>query len=175
MLILIATDRLYRHPSRTPHPPGAAVVRCKPAPDTITPLDPIVGGAPRGTRYQVFRALRAMADGEAMIVEHRIPSLTAHFDDAERREAWFRTLRQPDSWEDQSDVEPILVPGTAFPRLVGRIMLRAGWCAPSEQPHWVPNLRLFFLTDAGYHSFEGVQAWWLRLSPMQRMRLIFAE
>jgi len=174
MLALIVTDRLYRTARRSLDPSGPGVA-APATPSRISPLDPATVGAPRGTRYQLLRALRAMADGEAMVVEHRIPSLSGHFDDASRRERWFRSLQQIASWEDESKVEPLLVPGTAFPRVIGRILIHAGWCAPSEQPHWVPNLRFFFLTDDGFSSYKQAQAWWLGLPPLQRMRLILAE
>lgn len=175
MFILAATEQVCRLARRQGHSRSVPSLRRRPRAADISPLDPLTAGAPQGTRYQLLRALRAMAEGQAMVVERRIPSLLDHFDNAGKRETWFRSLRQTASWEDQRNVEPILVPGTAFPGIIGRILLRAGWCAPSDQPHWVPNLRFFFLTDLGYKSFENAQAWWQSLTPLQRMRLMFVE
>ena len=179
MLILIVTERLYRHPARggdlSRREPGSAPTTVPTVPPPPSPLDPLLAGTPQGTRYQLLRALRAMAGGQAMVVERRIPSLAEHFDDDGKRESWFRSLRSAASWLDQRGIEPIVVPGTAFPGLIGHILLRTGWCAPSETPHWVPNLRFFYLTDIGHDAFRAVQAWWLGLSPLQRIRLIFVE
>ncbi|MFC5303157.1 hypothetical protein [Azospira restricta] len=174
MLILFAAGRIYRAPPRAA---GALRDGRRPLPGdaAASPLDPLVVGAPRGTRYQLLRALRAMARGQAMVVERRIPSLPEHFGNAGAREEWFRSLRDAASWQDDPAIEPILVPGTDFPGAIGRILLRAGWCAPSETPHWVPNLRFFYLTDLGYASFKGAQAWWQELTPLQRTRLMFFE
>lgn len=175
MFILIVTERLYRHPVRGGEISRNELRHVPTTGPTVSPLDSLVVGTPQGTRYQLLRALRAMATGQAMVVEHRIPSLVEHFDDAGKRENWFRSLRPTASWQDQRSIEPIVVPGTAFPGLIGHILLRTGWCAPSEVPHWVPNLRLFYLTDIGYDAFRAVQSWWLELSPLQRIRLIFIE
>lgn len=131
--------------------------------------------APQGVRYQLFRALRAMANGEMMVVEHRIPSLVGHFENEAEREEWFHLLRKTSSWEEQDSVDPVLVPGTSYPGVVGRILLRSGWCAPSERPHWVPNLRFFFLTKLGHKSFDEAQAWWSEQTAMARVRLMLLE
>jgi hypothetical protein len=69
----------------------------------------------------------------------------------------------------------VLVPGTAYAYVIGRILLRAGWCAPCSQPHWVPNLRLFFLTEVGHESFMKAQAWWAELTTRERLRVMLFE
>ena len=130
---------------------------------------------PPGTRYQLYRALRAMSAGERMVVEHRIPDMNAHFDSAARRDEWLRCLRSPDGSQDTEEVDPVLVPGTAFPWVIGKILLRCGWCAPSDQPHWVPNLRFFLLTELGQTSFLRAQNWWLERTAIERLQLMFME
>lgn len=140
-----------------------------------SPLDVVAQDVPSGTRYQLLRALRAMAAGECMVVEHRIPSLTTHFENSYQRTEWFKRLRNTDSWKDQNDIDPVLVPGTAYPCVIGRILIRAGWCAPCDQPHWVPNLRFFFLTEVGRESFRNAQAWWSELTTLERMRVMLLE
>lgn len=178
MFILAATAHLYRtvrRPDRVFEPGAKRRLPYPPPACIVAPLDPAAIGAPQGTRYQLLRALRAMATGEAMVVEQEIPSLTDHFESGSKRETWFASLRNSASWTDWQNIRPLLVPGTAFPDAIGRILLRAGWCAPSEQPHWVPNLRFFYLTEMGYQSFRSAQAWWLGLSLRERMRLVFTE
>jgi hypothetical protein len=140
------------------------------------PIAQLVVEIPAGTRYQLLRALRAMARGEFMVVEHRIPCLSkAYLEDDDKRDEWFRSLRSTDQWRNGCEIDPILVPGTAYPAVIGRIIIRAGWCAPVMQPHWVPNLRFFFLTDKGRESLQRAQAWWQQLSPLERLRLMLVE
>lgn len=130
---------------------------------------------PNGVRYQLFRALRAMDKGEAMVVERRVPDADRHVRDGRRREAWLRSLRSVEAWRATAEMIPLLVPGTAFPRVIGTIVLSAGWCAPSAEPHWVPNLRFFLLTDAGRASFREASDWWNRLTPLERLRAMLME
>ncbi|MCP5267999.1 MAG: hypothetical protein H6943_03055 [Zoogloeaceae bacterium] len=172
MFFFVATDHLLQHRLRHARPTGKAQPLPRPA---STPLATMNAGTLQGTRYQLFRALRAMAGGEAMVVERRIPSLAKHFERDDEREAWFQDLRNPANWEGQVAIEPVLVPGTAYPRVIGQIMLRAGWCAPSDEPHWVPNLRFFFLTEIGLRSFRSAQEWWSELTALERVRLVFLE
>jgi len=128
-----------------------------------------------GMRYQLFRALRAMNKGEAMVVERRVPDAAAHVDNARRREAWLQSLRSPEAWNASADIVPLLVPGTAFPRVIGGIVISHGWCAPSVQPHWVPNLRFFLLTEAGRDNYRIASEWWRQLTPLERARAMLME
>lgn len=128
-----------------------------------------------GVRYQLFRALRAMDKGEAMVVERRVPDAARHVGNVRSREAWFRSLRPAEAWRGAGDIIPLLVPGTAFPRVIGSIVISHGWCAPSEDPHWVPNLRFFLLTDAGHETFRLASDWWDQLSPLERARAMLLE
>lgn len=140
------------------------------------PVLPPIGDVPAGTRYQLLRALRAMASGEFMVVEHLIPRLSREYlEDDDKRAEWFRSLRSPDGWQNSNDIVPLLVPGTAYPAVIGRIIIRAGWCAPVKQPHWVPNLRFFFLTESGCQSLQKAQAWWQQLTLLERLRLMLLE
>jgi len=130
---------------------------------------------PRGARYQLLRALRAMAGGEMMLVERRMSLPADDFTSADKRESWFGSLRPAGGWQEATDIEPLVVPGTAFPGLIGRILLRNGWSAPTCTPHWVPTLRFFRLTELGYMALGEVQTWWQTLTPTQRLRLMFSE
>lgn len=179
MFMLVAAEQLRhlvrqrgRSPRPTDSPPAPAAIDSAPQP---VPLhDPLALDAHPGTRYQLLRALRAMAAGESMLVEHKIP-VRGHFDNSYRRNEWFRLLRKTASWQDQTDLEAVLVPGTAYPSVIGRILIRSGCCVPSEQPHWVPNLRFYFLNEVGRESFRRTQAWWHELTALERMRLMLLE
>ena len=178
MFLLMATEQLRRLMSRPDHAkdaigPGSDIDTAKPSPLT-SPLV-ITDNIPIGIRYQLLRALRAMAGGEVMLVEHRMPSLTEHFENHNKRREWCRRLRNSDRWKDQNDIDPVLVPGTTCPCVIGRILIRAGWCAPCEQPHWVPNLRFFYLTEVGRESFRNAQAWWSELTTLERMQAMLLE
>lgn len=179
MFLLVAAEqvrRLVRRPDDTADAIGLASDTDAVEPTSLhSPLDVVAENVPAGTRYQLLRALRAMAAGECMVVEHRIPSLIEHFENNSKRTEWFRRLRNTDSWKDQNDIDPVLVPGTAYPCVIGRILIRAGWCAPCDQPHWVPNLRFFFLTEVGRESFRNAQAWWSELTAFERMRVMLME
>lgn len=175
MLAFLVTDKLCRRRPKSPQANGASRRHLQSHDRRLAVGDSAAAAVPQGIRYQVLRALRAMARGEMMVVERRAPSLAGHFANAAARESWFKSLRPAASWQDVADIEPIVVPGTAFPGLIGRILLRNGWSAPSGTPHWVPNLRFFRLSDVGYKAFSEAQAWWQSLTPTQRLRLALAE
>ena len=72
MFILAATAHLYRAIRRPGHALEAGTTHRLPYPPPAciaAPLDPAAIGASQGTRYQLLRALRAMATGEAMVVD----------------------------------------------------------------------------------------------------------
>lgn len=184
MLLPVVAEQLVHLVRRPPPPPPVAKRLAGPgaeggAPEsglrpTSPPAQPVVE-VPKGTRYQLFRALRAMANGQSMLVEHRIPTMSDHLDATFRRSELVRSLSKATSWQGHKDIEPVLVPGTAYPSVIGRILIRSGWCAPSPHPHWVPNLRFFFLTDLGHESFLKAQDWWSELTMLERMRLMLLE
>lgn len=174
LFIFFAAEQL-RDLARPNKPPEAVTPRATLAAANVSPADPILLEIPKGTRYQVLRALRAMARGQFMVVAHKIPDAGQDPDQPNARESFFRSLRSAASWQAHMDVEPVLVPGTTCPWVVGRIMIRAGWCAPSDQPHWVPNLRFFFLNDLGREALEKVQAWWSQLTTLERVRVMVFE
>lgn len=171
MFMLVAAEQL-RHLVRRPGtaaraetPPGLPVIAPETAVMAVTP----------GTRYQLFRALRAMSSGEFMLVEHRLPDLPMQLETPLKRREWVKRLSRSESWQDQKEIEPVMVPGTGYPSIIGRIMIRQGWCAPTDQPHWVPNLRFFFLTEVGRESFRKAQEWWQALTALERLRLMLFE
>jgi hypothetical protein len=176
MLMLVAIERfrdLFVQHQRAPRliAPAARSVETR-----HPPVAPLIVEIPTGTRYQLLRALRAMAKGEYMVVEHRIPKLSKEYlEDDDKRAEWFRSLRGVDGWCNASEIDPLLVPGTAYPAVIGRILIRAGWCTPVKQPHWVPNLRFFILTEKGYETLKRAQAWWRQLPPLERLRLMLCE
>lgn len=136
---------------------------------------PVLMEIPKGTRYQVLRALRAMARGHFMVVAHRIPDVSQGLSKSGERESFLRSLRSAANWRAHNEVEPVLVPGTSCPWVIGRIILRSGWCGPSDQAHWVPNLRFFFLNDLGREALKKAQLWWSQLSPLERLRVMALE
>lgn len=176
MLMIIALERLRRQflpRDKTPRPARRAVISSH---RENLPAARISIEMPAGTRYQLLRALRAMAGGELMVVEYRIPQLSRQYlEDDDKRAEWFRSLRCTESWNNQSRIYPVLVPGTAYPDVIGRIMIRTGWCAPVDQPHWVPNLRFFYLTEMGFESLRKAQASWQELTVLERIRLMLIE
>jgi hypothetical protein len=169
-----ATRRAPRHSAPAPQlpaPPDAiAVSEASEVPDV-----PDVFEVPAGIRYQLFRALRAMARGQRMLVQHRLPALPVDAASREKCRAFLSTLRDTANWRNARELEAIFVPGTGFPAIAGPILLRSGWCAPSEQPHHIPNLRTFFLTERGYETLEYAWRWWSSLGFKDRVRLMLTE
>ena len=174
MFLPIVTEQLRRLVSRPTRRPTGVTLAPRPEIPEVLPPKPATD-VPPGTRYQLFRALQAMAAGQAMLVQCRIPAEPDHFENAGKRDALFQSLRTPAGWEGGKNIEPLLVPGTSYPRVIGRILIQAGWCAPCSRPHWVPNLRFFFLTDRGRESFARAQAWWADLTAMERLQLMLFE
>ena len=175
MLFAVAAnlaDKFLRH--RTGSPDAAMQDVALPRTNNF-PVESSNAYGQSGARYQLLRALRAMAKGEPMVVECRVPSVSEHLENEIGREAWLLSLRNIDSWQQAEDVVPVLVPGTSFPRAIGRILIRAGWCAPSDRPHWVPNLRFYILTDAGRESLATAQAWWSKLTLLEQMQAMVFE
>lgn len=175
MLLAVAVnlaDKLFHH--RNGCPESALLDADLPRTDWFS-FEAHIAYSRSGARYQLLRALRAMAKGESMVVERRIPSVSEHLENGIGRDAWLRSLRSIGSWQKPEDLVPVLVPGTSFPRVVGRILIQSGWCAPSTQPHWVPNLRFFILTDAGRESLSLAQAWWSKLTPLEQMQAMVFE
>lgn len=174
-MIIVAAEQLSHLVHRRTAPPAGPSlnVALPQAPDA--PMELTRADAHKGTRYQLLRALRAMANGEMMLVAHRIPHLSQHLDNPGRRDAWLRALRNAASWRAQNEIEPLLVPGTAHPHVIGRILLRTGCCAPSERPHWVPTLRFFLLTASGHETLRKTQAWWSGLTMLERVQAMVLE
>jgi hypothetical protein len=176
MLFIFFAAGQLRGLVRPKKPPEAVAPRRAPAVASFSPADPVLQEIPKGTRYQVLRTLRAMARGQFMVVAHKIPDVRQDdVDHPNARETFFKSLRSAASWQAHTDVEPVLVPGTTCPWVIGRIMIRSGWCAPSDQPHWVPNLRFFFLNDLGREALEKAQAWWSQLTTLERVRVMVFE
>ncbi|MCF8200280.1 MAG: hypothetical protein K9J42_16045 [Sulfuritalea sp.] len=175
MFIIFATDKLHQLVRRPNDPPPGVISGVAAVPTSVSPLNSVVMDAPKGTRYQLLRALRAMDKGEMMVVERRISQVAEHLDDESGREAWFQSLRNVATWQGVNRLEPVLVPGTAYPGVIGRIIIRSGWCTPSDKPHWVPNLRFFLLTESGREAFNRAQAWWLELTVLERMQAMLFE
>ena len=128
-----------------------------------------------GIRYQLFRALRAMAKGQIMIVQRRLPALPVDAEGIAKCQAFVKTLDDVAGWCDVPDLEAVFVPGTAFPGITGPVLIRSGWCAPSKQPHHIPNLRAFFLTERGRETLGRAKHWWASLGYRERLRLMLTE
>ena len=173
MFLIVAADQLRHRLRRSEQ---TLPKRASHAPSAVTPL-PVKSeqSIPAGPRYQLLRALRAMARGQEMVVVHKIPRLPQFGENGKKEDEWLQSLHSAASWKNQNDIEPVLVPGTAYASVVGRILIRAGWCAPSEQPHWMPTMRFFFLTNEGRESLKKAQAWWAEQTPWERMRLMLTE
>ncbi len=72
------------------------------------------------------------------------------------------------------EVEPLFVPGTLCPEVIGDLFRRFGWVRPvdSEEGGY---MRSFVLSEAGEEALEGAKAWWSSLSWFQKAWLYVME
>jgi hypothetical protein len=73
-----------------------------------------------------------------------------------------------------TEVEPLFVPGTLCPEVIGDLLMRFGWVSPADSD-WVGYTRSFVLSEAGEKALEGAKAWWSSLSWFQKAWLCVME
>jgi hypothetical protein len=72
------------------------------------------------------------------------------------------------------EIEPLFVPGTLCPEVIGNLLMRFGWVRPVDSEE-VGYSRSFILSAAGEKALEGAKAWWSSLSWFQKAWLYVAE
>ncbi|MEN6584983.1 MAG: hypothetical protein ABFE02_02890 [Sulfuricella sp.] len=72
------------------------------------------------------------------------------------------------------EVEPLLVPGTLSPEVIGKLLMRFGWVRPVDSDRG-GYMRSFVLSEAGEKALEGAKAWWSSLSWFQKAWLHVTE
>jgi hypothetical protein len=72
------------------------------------------------------------------------------------------------------EIEPLFVPGTLCPEVIGNLLMRFGWVRPVDNEE-VGYSRSFILSAAGEKALEGAKAWWNSLSWFQKAWLYVVE
>ena len=72
------------------------------------------------------------------------------------------------------EVEPLFVPGTLCPEVIGNLLMRFGWVKPVDSDE-VGYSRSFMLSDEGEKALEGAMAWWSSQSWFQKAWLYVME
>lgn len=132
----------------------------------------------KGSRYQLYKALKQMHLGKPMLVCYKIPNLNTHLDDADVRKQFFDSIKSNDVWissDNLKNLDPVLVPGTWFDGAVGALILKNKWCAPSDIAHWIPNIKIYTLTEEGRKSFTQACIWWGSLTVMGKILAVLME
>jgi len=121
-----------------------------------------------GMRVQMMKALNYIHYGAALVYRLRTEYIES---EAQRMlGGYFIPSR---SWQS-SDVEPLFVPGTLCPEVIGELLMRFGWVKPVDNDG-SGYMRSFILSDAGEKALEGAHAWWHSLSWFQKAWLYVME
>lgn len=126
-------------------------------------------------RVQLLRALRELSRGGVAIAFKRPDDWSEQLEDPIRRERWFRELRNPArwiQWDEQTYFE--YVPGTLYPCVVGKLLVKQGWCEPFES-HWMPSAMKFRISESGKAALRCGREWWNSLSVREKASLIVME
>jgi hypothetical protein len=121
-----------------------------------------------GMRVQLMKALSFVHHGALLVYRLR----TEHIEsEAQRMLGGY--FVQNHSWLSE-EVEPLFVPGTLCPEVIGSLLMRFGWVRPvySDGGGYTRN---FVLSDAGEKALEGATAWWNSLSWFQKAWLYVME
>ncbi len=73
-----------------------------------------------------------------------------------------------------NEVEPLFVPGTVSPEVIGDLLRRYGWVRPVDTDEG-GYMRCFVLSEAGEKALESATAWWNSLSWFQKAWLYVME
>jgi len=121
-----------------------------------------------GMRVQLMNALSHIHHGASLVYRLRIDHIES---EAQRMLGGY--FIQNHRWLS-GDVEPLFVPGTLSPVVIGNLLMRFRWVKPvdSDKAGYTRN---FVLSDAGEKALENATAWWHSLSWFQKAWLYVME
>ena len=121
-----------------------------------------------GMRVQLMKALTFVHYGALLVYRLR----TDYFESEAQRMLGGYFI-QNRSWLSD-EVEPLFVPGTLCPEVIGSLLMRFGWVSPidSDEGGYTRN---FVLSEAGEKALEDARAWWSSLSWFQKAWLYVME
>lgn len=121
-----------------------------------------------GIRVQLMKALSHAYHGDLLVYRLR----TDYIESAAQHMLGGYFI-QDRSWLS-GEVEPLFVPGTLCPEMIGDLLLRFGWVSPIDG-EGNGYTRSFTLSEAGEKALEGARAWWDSLSWFQKAWLCVTE
>ncbi len=121
-----------------------------------------------GLRVQLMKALSHVHQGALLVYRLRIGEIES---EAQRMLGGYFVPSR--SWLGD-EVEPLFVPGTLCPEVIGKLMMRFGWVRPAGGAEG-GYTRSFVLSEAGERALEGAKAWWNSLSWFQKAWLYVME
>jgi hypothetical protein len=121
-----------------------------------------------GIRVQLMKALSHVHHGDLLVYRLR----TDHIESVAQcmLGGYFAQNR---NWLS-AEVEPLLVPGTLCPEVIGDLLMRFGWVRPADCDG-DGYARSFVLSEAGEKALAGARAWWDSLSWFQKAWLYVTE
>lgn len=121
-----------------------------------------------GMRVQMMKALSLVHHGALLVYRLRTEYIES---EAQRMLGGYFT--QNLNWQSD-EVEPLFVPGTISPEVIGNLLKRFGWVRPVDTDEG-GYTRSFVLSEAGEEALEGAKAWWSSLSWFQKAWLYVME
>jgi hypothetical protein len=121
-----------------------------------------------GIRVQLMKALSHAHHGDLLVYRLR----TDHIE-SKAQHMLGGYFIQDRNWLS-GEVEPLFVPGTLCPEMIGDLLLRFGWVCPIDSDG-NGYTRSFTLSEAGEKALEGAKAWWDSLSWFQKAWLCVTE
>ena len=122
-----------------------------------------------GMRVQLMKALSFVHHGALLV--YRLKTTDHIESEAQRMLGGY--FVQSRNWLSD-EVEPLFVPGTLCPEVIGELMMRFGWVKPIDDDG-KGYMRNFVLSEAGEKALEGAKAWWNSLSWFQKAWLYVME
>ncbi len=122
-----------------------------------------------GMRVQLMKALSFVDQGALLVYRLRIDN---DIESAAQRMLGGYVV-QSRNWLGDG-VEPLFVPGTLCPEVIGDLLMRFGWVEPADDDG-TGYMRKFILSEAGEKALEGAKAWWGSLSWFQKAWLYVME
>ena len=121
-----------------------------------------------GMRVQLMKALSFVHHGASLVYRLR----TDHIESKAQLMLGGYFIQTRNWLSDE--VEPLFVPGTLCPEVIGRLLMRFGWVSPAGTDEG-GYMRSFVLSAAGEKALEGAKTWWNSLSWFQKAWLYVME
>jgi hypothetical protein len=121
-----------------------------------------------GMRVQLMNALNYVHHGASLVYR-----LRTDYVDSKAQLMLGGYFTQNLNWLS-NEVEPLFVPGTLSPEVIGDLLRRFGWVRPVECAEG-GYMRNFVLSDAGEKALVSAKAWWSSLSWFQKAWLYVME